>query len=129
MHLYTALSTLASKAVYNSNPQQGTHQTLVWVITLRWLDQWHPTLALNAILPYVCWVLILPAHKGMEGWVNPGQVELGVDIEPRTPHMKVCCSTNWAILANARLYTWCMMVIGYVNHISLGLLVYVCSLC
>ena len=25
MHLYTALSTLASKAVYNSNPQQGTH--------------------------------------------------------------------------------------------------------
>ena len=29
MHLYTALSTLASKAVYNSNPQQGTHPTLV----------------------------------------------------------------------------------------------------
>ena len=35
----------------------------------------------------------------MEGWVNPGQVEMGVGIEPNTPHMKVHCSTNWAILA------------------------------
>ena len=28
MHLYTALSTLASKVVYNSNSQHGTHPTL-----------------------------------------------------------------------------------------------------
>ena len=39
MYLYTTLSTLASKVVYSTNPQQGTHPTLVWVITLRWLDQ------------------------------------------------------------------------------------------
>ena len=67
MHLYTALSTLASKVVYNSNAKQGTHPTLVSVITLRYWISKQPTLVLNAILLYDCWVLILATHKGMEG--------------------------------------------------------------
>ena len=42
-------------------------------------------------------VLILPIHRGMEGWVNPWPGWVG--IEPGTCCMTVCCSTNSAIPA------------------------------
>ena len=58
------------------NPQQGTHPALVWVITLRWLRSvcsLHPKPGLLQVLSYLMFllVIILPTHRGMEGWVNP----------------------------------------------------------
>ena len=51
-----------------------------------------PPLTITACTP-------LPTHRGMEGWVNPNQVESGVwywtpDLSHDGP-----CSTNWAIPA------------------------------
>ena len=55
----------------------------------------------SAVLPYVCWYsFYLPT----EGWMaesTPSQVGLGVAIEPRTCHMMVHCSINWAIPADS----------------------------
>ena len=46
----------------------------------------------------------------MEGWVNPDQVESGVGTEPRTPRMKVHCSTNWAIPSSGHCGQTCVPI-------------------
>ena len=58
---------------------------------------------LNAVLHYVCWYSFYLPTEGWRPESIPGQVESGVGIEPRTCHVTVHCSTNWAILANKNL--------------------------
>ena len=73
LHLYTALSTLASKAAYNSiTPSRELTQP--WCESSPWGD-WiseQSTLVLNAVLPYVfAGTHFTYPHRGMESWVNP----------------------------------------------------------
>ena len=104
LHLYTTLSTLASKAVYNSlTTSRELKQP--WCESSPWHD-WiseHPTFALNAVLPYVCWYSFYLPAEGWRAESIPGWFDAGAIIEPGTFHVKVYCSTNWAILTSI---TW-----------------------
>ena len=58
-----------------------------------WISE-QPTLALNAVLPYVCWYSIYLPTEGWRDESTPSQVESGVGIEPGTYCMMVHSSTN-----------------------------------
>ena len=85
------------------NPQQGTHPTLVWVITLRWFRSaaaYIPSRAsTSAVLPFV-FAGTHFTYPQRDGRLSQPPARFWVGIEPRTCCMTVCCSTNWAIPAS-----------------------------
>ena len=103
----TPSSTSVFSSAIQPNPQQGnspsrgvSHHFEVIQISMQLTSQ----AGLVQVLSYPMFllVLILPTHRGMEGWVNPWPDWAG--IEHRTCWVTVCCSTNWAIPA----IIWCL---------------------